>query len=171
MPVKACRVDQEGGMVVLVQKIGTLCIEYRPAETMSSLSYDDGMFDENDCDHFLLSTKFFPGYVPLLPIYALDYRCYSKMQIKCYSLFDAIDFIEHLELHEYEFKLVEAKMDAPDAERAEFDIVSAEFEGSFDDFWTIRIVVSQKPEAIILSNRGNQTDAVKNLKLIYARDT
>lgn len=156
-------------MVVVAQKVGTLCIEYKPYETVSILVGDDGIFDTMECNKFIVETKFFPGYVPLLPIYALDARCYSQMRIQCYSIFDALDFIEHLGLEQYGFKFVPSKIyDSVNAE-VEFDVEQVEFEGTLSDGWSMRIGVVQKDECLFVTNREDARSHLKDLKSIYAK--
>ncbi|RYY02164.1 MAG: hypothetical protein EOO53_14105 [Gammaproteobacteria bacterium] len=141
-------------MVVLVQKVGTLCIEYHPTETMSALSDEDGIIDEDSCVLFVVTTKFFPGYVSLLPIYALDARSYSQLRIKCYSAFDALDFISHLDLQEFEFKFIPSKLDSSFSRRDEFEINAIHLQGALTNGWTMRIDVDQEEEPILLSSGG-----------------
>jgi len=157
-------------MVVVSQKVGTLFIEYKPPETMSALVYDDGIFCEDDCNQFVLVTKFFPGYVPLLPIYALDPKCYSSLRIKCYSIFDALDFIEHLGLEDFEFKYVPSKISNP-KELGEFDILEVEFEGNLMDLWSMRVRVAQKDEHLFATSREDSHPPLKNWKLVYQKNS
>lgn len=156
-------------MVVVAQKIGTLCIEYRPRETIAYLVDDEGIFDDKICSQFIVETKFYAGYVPFLPIYALDARYYSWLKIRCYSIFDALDFIAHLSLQEFEFKFVPPLLGAPE-DGNEFDINSVESEGSRASYWTFRIHIAQKADALILSNRENQTENLSGLKFIYLKN-
>ena len=157
-------------MVAVYQKVGTLFIEYKPPETMSALSYDAGLFCEDDCDHFVLITKFFPGYVPMLPIYALDPKCYSSMRIKCYSIFDAIDFIEHLGLEQFEFKFSPSKIDSTNNSEEEFDILEVEFEGALADLWSMRVRVAQKDEQLVSTSREDAHAHFKNLKRVFLKN-
>jgi|GEM_PF-4348553 len=156
-------------MVVLLQKVGTLCIDYRPAETMSALVDDEGIVDENDCNLFILKTKFFPGYVPFLPIYSLDPRCYSQLRIKCFSVFDAVDFIGHLGLQEFEFKFISAKLYDSVHYGAEFDVEKVEFEGTLSNGWSMRISVAQQEECLFVTNREDAREHLKNLTQIYVK--
>jgi hypothetical protein len=156
-------------MVVVSEKVGTLCIEYRPSDTMFALSDDECVVDETDCNIFILNTKFFPGYVPFLPIYSLDPRCYSQLRIKCFSVFDALDFIEHLDLQEFDFKFVPAKIYDPINYGREFDIEGVEFEGSLSHDWSMRITVAQREEYLLVSNREDSRGNLKDLKIVYPK--
>lgn len=154
-------------MVLMSQKIGTLCIDYRPPDTVANLVYDEGLFDTDNCSQFVLVTKFFPGYVPLLPIYALDARCYSTLRIKCYSIFDALDFIQHLGLEQFEFKFVPANFSSPDVAREELDLQYVEFAGSLSGDWTMKLRVSQLTEPLMVSSLENQDLIMTGMKQIY----
>jgi hypothetical protein len=158
-----------GQMVVLLQKVGTLFIEYRPADTMSAISDDEGIVDENACNLFILKTKFFPGYVPLLPIYSLDARCYSQLRIKCYSIFDALDFISHLDLQEFEFKFVPSKLYDPVNAGIEFDIKEVALEGAPMEYWSMQIGVSQQDNYLFVTNRESSSSHKKDLKQVYVK--
>ena len=142
-------------MVVLVQKVGTLCIEYRPTEAMSALSDDDGIIDEDSCVLFVVTTKFFPRY--------------SQLRTKCYSAFDALDFISHFDLQEFEFKFIPSKLDSSDSRRDEFEINAIHFEGALTNGWTIRIDVDHEKEPILLSSGGDNEANEKGLKLIFSK--
>ncbi|RYY02272.1 MAG: hypothetical protein EOO53_11755 [Gammaproteobacteria bacterium] len=156
-------------MVLLNKKIGTLCIEYRPPETIAALCFDDGMLNEDDCDLFVLNTKFFPGYVPLIPIYALDAKCYSRLNIKCYSVFDALDFVDHLDLREFEFTFLASRTVSSGEARDEYDITSIYFEGSRLELWSLRIKVAQKNEPIVITNRESPKEIPTAFKIIYEK--
>ena len=156
-------------MVVVSKKVGTLCIEYMPSETVEIFVGDDGIFDSVDCNQFIIEAKFFAGYVPLLPIYALDARCYSKLRIKCYSIFDALDFIAHLGLEEFEFKFVPAKIYDPRNYGDEFDIQEVEFAGSLSHEWSMRISVAQQDEYMFVTNLEDARGFMKHLKQVYVK--
>ena len=157
-------------MVVVSQRVGTLCIEYRPRETVACFVDGDGILEDENCNQFIIETKFFPGYEPLLPIYSLDARCYSSLRIKCYSIFDAVDFIAHLGLQQFELKFVPAKMYDPVNYGDEFEVEEVEFEGSLSDGWSMRISVSQNDECLFVSNREDARAQIKHLKRVYVKD-
>jgi hypothetical protein len=156
-------------MVVVAQKIGTLCIEYKPRETIANLVDSEGIFDSDLCNQFLIETKFFAGYEPLLPIYALDPRCYSKLRIKCYSIFDALDFISHLDLQEFKFKFIPAKIYDPINYGDEFDIQEIEFEGALSEGWSMRIAVEQQDEYMFVTNREDARGQLKHLRSVFVK--
>lgn len=156
-------------MVVVAEKVGTLCIEYRPSETTATLVGEDGVFDSRECNQFIIETRFLPGYVPFLPIYALDPRCYSQMRIKCYSIFDAIDFIDHLELDRYELKFIPCEIYDPGHAGDEFYVGEVEFEGELAEQWSMRVRVMQTGEHLLLTNRNDVRSHLTDLTSVFKK--
>ena len=156
-------------MVVVAQKVGTLCIDYRPPQTLATFVGDDGIFDSRECNQFIIETKFFPGYVPFLPIYALDARCYSQMSIRCFSIFDVMDFVAHLALDQYELKFVPSETyDLANADD-EFFVEEVEFEGELSDHWAMRIRVQGKHECLCVTNRKDARGYLNDLRTVFKK--
>lgn len=155
-------------MVLVMQKIGTLCIEYRPSETMSRIVIDDGTFSEDDCDLFIICAQFLPNFVELLPIYDLDPRCYSLLKIKCYSFFDAMDFCQHLSLKEFELKFkpsrITNKLKCPREELMILQVYSA---GSCEEEWALQVDVPDAQYFIFSDRYHERATSITNFKLIY----
>lgn len=157
-------------MVVVAQKIGTLCVEYRPPETLSLLRDEAGFFSEDECDQFIVEAPFHPRLVPLMPVYRIDARCFSSLKIKCYTIFDALEFAKHLALARFSIKLIPAKSGPLASSCEELEVVAVHQSGSVSGAWAVKIAVTGYDSFIFLSNYLDSAANVNDFKLVYRKD-
>jgi len=156
-------------MVVISQKVGTLCIDYRPPETVANLCFDDGIFEADDCDQFFVTSNFEARFVQLLPVFNLDSRCYTRMRVKVFSIFDAIDFVNHLSIEEFEIKFVENKFNTATNSAVERDVVRVEFSGNIRNQWAMKIFIAEKEYFIFRSNYLESAYGISDFQVIYQK--
>lgn len=156
-------------MVAVIEKIGTLCIEYRPPETISNLVFDDGIFTEDDCDQFIIYAPFEARFVELLPIYYIDPRCYTSLKIKSYSFFDALDFCKHLSLSKYEITFLPNKIDNELQIVSEKTIKKVYMSGNQDEYWSLRIQVDTQEFILVNENWVDTDGRESDFRIIYEK--
>jgi hypothetical protein len=158
-------------MVTITHRVGTLFIDYRPHQTFTLLSDEEGIVDLDECDQYFLTTRFRPEFVPLLPIYDVDPRRFTELKIKCLSIFDLFDFAKHLSLDKFDISFRPSTNSEFYKEgEDEYTVISVYLSGHLAEGWAVRIEITESDESIFSSNFTEDVSDVTDFSLVYDRD-